>query len=499
MAEKVSLHRSAAQGLVFTGAAQVVQLSLTLVLTVILARLLSPDDFGVIAMAAPVMAFLLLFQNLGLNQAAIQATEITPAQSSGLFWLNITASGLIALLMIGVSPLVALFYNDDRVGYLTAASAAMVMISGATLQHVALFDRALRFAALSRMEIIKNLTTFMVTIGLAIVLKSYWAIFVGALAGAFIHMVLIWKKSTWRPSAVPGMSGIESFVRFGGFMTGFNVLNFLSRNLDNVLIGKFSGPVALGLYDRSYKLMMFPLQNINAPLSRVMLPVLARVKSDPAEFRRIYITTIRTIALVSIPAIAVAGASSEHLVPLLLGDQWQDAAPIFAWLSMAALFQPLSNTTGWLFIVMERGKEFVAWGAFSAITTLIAFGLAAPHGPVVMAMAFFAASAFRLPILLVWSTRTGYISTLDLLMAIMPSLGASAFAWWLTHVLTGSAPFVVALPAALLASYLAAVGAQSLTAQGRQTMRLLLKLVGQLIGTVRARITSPRDQGDIAR
>src|SRR5690606_11395460 len=105
---------------------------------------------------------------------------------------------------------------------------------------------------------------------------------------------------------------------------------------------------------RSYRLMMFPLQNINTPLSRVMLPILSRLHDEDARFRRSYLTALRAILILSTPGIAVAGATSDRLVPLLLGEQWAQAAPIFLWLSLAALVQPLSNTTGWLFIARGR-------------------------------------------------------------------------------------------------------------------------------------------------
>jgi len=472
-----SMGRTALGGAFYVGAAQGVRVLLTIVSTVIVARILAPSDYGVVAMVAPVTAFLLLFQNLGLSHAAIQARTLSHDQSNALFWLNMAASGAIMLALLALSPVVAWFYDDPRPGYVTAASALTVLLSGSTIQHMALLNREFRFRTLSLIDMAGAAAAFAATIAAALLLRSYWALWLGTFVGIVVGMILVWTSSRWRPSRRITFRGSGRMVRFGGAITGFNLLNYLSRNVDNVLIGRFWGAGPLGLYDRSYRLMMFPLQHINAPLSRVMLPVLSRLRDEPERFRGSFLTTARAILLISSPAIAVVGASSEQLIPFLLGPRWSDAAPIFLWLSLTGLIQPLSNMTGWLFITSGRGRALMHWGLVSSILTVAAFGVGVFWGPVGVAMAYFVSSVAKVPILFAWCVRGTAVAARDLYGLALPSLGAAALIWlgvtWLLRQWSLIPVICLALPIA----YVLALAVHWLSPGGRQGIASLAALV----------------------
>src|SRR5690606_28581902 len=249
-----SMGRTAAAGAFHIGVSQGLRVVLTIGSTVIVARILAPADYGIMAMVAPITSFLLLFQNLGLSHAAVQAQTLSSEQSTALFWVNMTASAAIAALLLALAPVVGWFYGEPRAAYITAASAANVLVGGSTIQHLALFNRELRFRTLSRVDIGASATTFVATIVAAIALRSYWALWLGSFLGFVVNAALVWKHSAGRPSLRVSFAESRSLIRFGASITGFNLLNFVARNADNVLIGRVWGTAALGLYDRSYRL-----------------------------------------------------------------------------------------------------------------------------------------------------------------------------------------------------------------------------------------------------
>jgi len=463
--------RKAASGAFYIGASQGVRILLTIVSTIVVARILAPADYGIVAMVAPVTAFVLLLQNLGLSHAAVQAQTLTHEQSNALFWLNLVGSLLIAVVMIAGAPLVSWFYDEPRTGYVTAASAITVVLTASSLQHSALLARELRFRALAAVETAAAACAFAATVAAAIALRSYWALWLGNLAGIVCNVGLLWIASRWRPSFPIRLRGSGQLVRFGGSITVFRFLNFLSRNVDNVLIGRVWGPGHLGLYDRSYRLMMFPLQNVNAPLSRVMLPILGRLRREPERFRRSYLHSLHLISLVSTPAIAVAAATSSELIPFLLGQRWAGAAPIFAWLSLAGLLQPIGNTAGWLFIASGRGKALMAWGGVSTVTTIAAFTVGVFWGPVGVAIAYFLSTALRLPLLFWWCVRGTSVRSLDLYAVTLTSVAGAAIAWSWVEMLSGSLSFGWTFCSALAVSYAATFLLQWLLPAGRAAVR----------------------------
>ena len=464
------------------GLAQAVKVALGFVSTIIVARILTPSDYGVIAMAAPVTAFIVLFQNLGLNHAVIQAREISPEQLNALFWVNILASIVIAALLLLISPVATWFYQDVRAGYIVAASALGVLLGGTTLQHSALLNREMRFRTLSRIDIATTLVAVVATVAFAFTLRSYWALWLGGFVSTVATVIMFWRSSPWRPSRRVSIAGTRSMLKFGAGIAGFNILNFFSRNLDNVLIARFWGAGPLGLYDRAYRLMMFPLKNINTPLSRLMLPILAQLRDEPERFRRAYLLAVRAIQLAVIPGVAVALATSDRIIPFLLGPQWTGASPIFFWLALVGLIQPLSNTTGWLFITSGRTGAMAQWGLFSTFVAVLGFAIGVQWGPVGVAASLFISAAVRAPILYLWGVRGTSVRAADLYGEMLISLAGAGVTYVAVQFLD---PHVATAPLLCIAfplSYSMMIALQALTPLGRELLRTLFN---QLLPTVR--------------
>lgn len=370
---KDNLKGRSVRGGAATLAAQGVRFFLNMTSTVVLARLLTPEDFGLIAMVSAVTGFLMMFSDMGLPLATVQKENIDHAQISTLFWINLAFSFGTALIIVGLAPVIAWFYHETRLIWITVAFAGASVMGGLTAQHQALLTRKMRFGILA----ISQISTMAVGILAAIVSArygaGYWSLVIKELAGIFAGGVVVWVACRWHPSLPIRDSGIRSMLAFGRNLTGFNFLNYIARNADNVLIGRFWGSGQLGLYTKAYGLLMLPINQVTAPIAAVAIPALSRLQNDPEQYRRYYYRAISTIAYITMPIIAMLGALSSEIIRIVLGSQWTGSATIFKVLAFTALIQPVLNPVGWVYISLAQTNRQFQWALFSVPVTVASF------------------------------------------------------------------------------------------------------------------------------
>lgn len=421
------LRGRATTGILKTGISQAVRLLVQFASVIVLSRLLLPSQFGLLAMAGPIVGFALLFQDLGLTQAVVQKPQLTQAEVSALFYISLGMSLGIAALLVAFAPVVSWFYGERQVGLLTAAMGVNVVLSGAGALHYALLNRRMQFGILAIIDASSALGGLAASVGFALLYRSFWALYLGSIVAILIPTVAYWFTTGWYPSIPRRRSGVGAALNFGANITGFNVVNFFSRNMDNVLIGNVWGEQPLGLYDRAYKLMLMPLQQINNPLAKVMLPVLSQMTSEPSRYRNAFLRTLAQMLLITLPGIAFMVGTADLIIPILLGRQWVGASLIFQALGMASFLQVLNNPTGWLFISQHRTREYMYIGVFSSFTAIISFLVGLPYGPLGVAVAYAIGEYIRTPVLWWYVTRRGPIHRGDVLRMAMPHyLGAIA-------------------------------------------------------------------------
>ncbi len=474
-----SLRKSVGRGAVVTAIAQSVRVATQIVSVIVLSRLLSPQDFGVVAMCAPVLAFIALFQDFGLTQATIQKTGITHGEINYLFWVNVAVSAVLACVLAGAAPLVAAFYGEPRVTGLVAAFGLQILAYGLGAQHVALLTRRMEFTRLATIDVASAVAGLAVSIAWTFIDRSYWALFAGTLTGAVLPTLCYWASSRWRPGLPRKVDNISDLINFGAGITGFNFANFFARNLDNVLIGKYWGEAQLGLYDRAYKLLLFPLSQITNPLSKVMVPALSRLKDEPDRYRSAYLRVMPLILLVALPGVAFATAMSDVLIPFVLGEQWRASASIFLALGFAGLLQPLNNPAGWLFISQGRSGDFLRWGIITAVTSVLAFLVGLPYGALGVAIAYAISEYLRTPFLWLYVGKSGPLKASHVLHAATPFvLGAHlalAAVWFAKPFLPQQQ--VVALASGAVLAYVITVAVALLFSAGREALGEALKLM----------------------
>jgi polysaccharide transporter, PST family len=473
--EKAALKRASASGAAISLGSQTGKLGIQLAYQVLLARLLSPAAFGLVAMAAPILAFIRMFADLGLSQATIQRTEITQGELSLLFLMNVGASVLLGTLTIVLAPLAGAFYGEPRVVGVTAAFGVLFLLEGFSTQHLAVLNRNLAFARLASTELFAVIAAAAAGLTAATRGFGYWSIVVGQAAQTITTLALAWILSGWRPGAPRGGRDWRNLIGFGGNIAGFNIVNYLARNLDNVLIGKFIGRDALGLYDRAYKLMLLPLTQFSQPLGRVALPLLARTRGDPDAYRAGFLRILEFVVVLTYPFILFAIVARQPLIAVVLGPKWAGVGPIFALLGVGALYAPVSNGVGWLFISQERTRELRNWGAVSSALFVASFVAGLRWGPVGVAASFAGVLVIVQGPLVLWAaTRTGHVCMRDVLRMLRPH-AMSAIVCCIVEacLMRAVRPSLVALALLLLAAYLS-YAAALLTVPGGRSILIAL-------------------------
>lgn len=354
----------------------------------ILTRLLDATDFGLVAMVTVFTGFSAMFVDAGLSMSTIQRDEITHQQVSNLFWLAAGFGLSISLIIVATGPLIAWFYSEPRLIPITSALAITPFLAGLTIQHQALLRRAMRLQQISLIQILAALISCILALAIAWLYRTYWALVVLTISAVAVRALGAWIACRWLPNFPRRGAGVRSMVGFGANLTGFNFVNYFARSGDNMLIGWWWGPELLGFYERAYKLMMAPLQQINAPLTNLMVPALSRVVDQPQKYRKAYFQAIAILQLVSCPIMVFVAVMAPQIVDVVFGRGFVKSGPILRWLAIAGIVQPLSHTLGWLYISQGRGQELMRWGMIGCSLIVLSFIAGLPWGPLGVSISY---------------------------------------------------------------------------------------------------------------
>jgi O-antigen/teichoic acid export membrane protein len=451
-------NRTVASGFITLGS-QGVQFGLTLVSTMILARLLTPGDFGLVAMVWTVMGFLRVFKEAGLSTATVQREGITHAQVSNLFWINLAVSGFITLLAAASAPGIAWFYREPRLVGITAALSVTFLLAGLAVQHMALLNRQMRFKAIAVIQIGSVLAGVVVGIGMAWLKYGYWSLVGLNVTTNLVALLMTWFVSEWRPQSFAPGSGARTLIHFGANLTAGSFLYSIARGLDGLLIGRFYGAVSVGLYSRAAALLARPLEQFSGPIEAVFIPALSRLQTQPERYRHTFLQVYETIALTSFLFTGMFFALAHPLTLVVLGPKWEGAAVIFAGLTFAALQYPLGSCASWLFTSQGRGRESFLASSIMSIVITASFIAGLPFGPAGVAIAYSASCLLiQLPIFYWLVGRRGPVSAGDLWIGFLrqlPLWGVVSLVTWLVRIpIPDDQPFtelLIAAPSSLVA------------------------------------------------
>lgn len=437
------------QGGAVTILAQGVVFCLQMGSTMILARVLTPEDFGLIAMVSAAIGFLTMFGDGGLSMATVHRKTVTHEQISVLFWVNVLL-GVILFGIVGIaSPVIAWFYGDPRLVWIALALSSTFIFYGLTVQHQALLNRKMGFSALAFIDIFSKALGVVVGVALALVGCGYWALVAMTICSAIVNCIFIVIVSGWWPGLPRRGTGVRPMLRFGGGVMGFAIFNYLIRNSDNAIIGAALGSKSLGIYSKAYGLLLLPINQINAPLTRVAVPVLSRLRDEPERFRRYYLSAISVLAFVSMPIVAFLFSDTKHFVLTVLGPQWLDSVPVFMYLAPAAFLGALNVAPGWLCVSLGSIRKQFIWAMVSAPILVFAYLIGVQFGIGGVAIAFSLSWSGLYLIFLAYACHNSPVRLSDIAWAVGPTalsaILASAVVFLLNTVIDFSAwnPFGV--------------------------------------------------------
>ena len=392
----------------------------------ILARLLTPNDFGLVAMAMPVIVFLQMFAQLGTRTATIQQEKIEAPDVSTMFWAGIAASCICGLLTVLAAPLIAAAYGEPEVEPILSVLAAMFVVTALGAQHGALLERQMQFGTVVAIGFSSQLIASIVSVYLALNGAGYWALICLQLGWSLVATTLYWISVGWVPRRTSWSKSAKSMLLFSGHLTGFNIINFFGRQSDNMLLGFMYGAAELGPYSLAYRLLRLPLDSINQPLQTVLLPALSRLQSDPRRYEDLYASVLSVSTMLTMPPIVFAAVMAEPLIVFVVGEQWRQTADIFVFLAIASFFQVFYTTIGLLLLSSGKPKRLMQWGLIGNPIIVLFFVAGLPWGAEGVAAAYAIITALLVIPGFAFALRTVPVHYNTILAAIRPAAATAA-------------------------------------------------------------------------
>jgi len=428
----------------------------------IMARLLDPRDFGLVGMVTAVIGVFNLFRDFGLSAAAVQRnTTVTREQASTLFWINMLVGAILGLLSLAMAPFAVLFYHEPRLLAITAALASGFLFNAAGVQHSAMLERQLRFTTLSLIDIISLLASVLVGIGMALRGYSYWALVATTTVAPLVYTICVWLTTAWFPGRPHRGVGVRSMMRFGGTLTLNGLVMYIATNFEKVLLGRFWGAEAIGIYGRAYQLVNIPNDNLNSAAGGVAFAALSRLQDDPPRFRSYFLKGYALVLSLTVPVTVVCALLAKDMISVFLGPKWQSAVAVVRLLAPTTLAFATINPLGWLLMSLGLVGRGLRMALVFAPCMIAGYLIGLPYGPRGVAFAYSAMMTLSIIPMIVAAVRGTVISVRDVLLTVSrPLLSGIVTAglvlglqfWYSPHLLP--LPRLVLGVALVLAGYL---------------------------------------------
>lgn len=379
---KMSLRRHALSGVKWTSLSTVL-VTLTQVLqTIILARILNPEDFGLMAMVTVVIGFASAYSDLGIGAAIVQHEGTTPGQLSSLYWLNVGVGIILFIITWCVSPLIAVLFREPRLRELLNVISMAFIVVPVGIQFQMLLQKNLQFNLLARQDICSALLGFIVACFCGLSGFGVWSLVWGQLSTTTMKTILSVYSGykSWPIRLHFATKDLREFISFGLYQMGERTINYLNFRLDQLLIGYLLGPHMLGYYSFAFNLVMQPVSRINPVLTSVAFPLFVKAQHDDVRLRLGYFSLQKFLSMINFPILAGLFAAAPALIPFMFGDQWHPAIVLVQILSFVALVKSTGNPVGYLLLAKGRADLGFKWNALLLCTQLPVIYLAANSG-----------------------------------------------------------------------------------------------------------------------
>ena len=356
------------KGIWYSSVSNIIRLSIQLLVTAVLAHLIAPAEFGLFAMVVVFSNLAMILRDLGLGAAIVQKKETDDEMLSSAFWMNVLFGAVLAVLGLAMAGPIAGFYGEARLLRVICVLSPMYFIWSFGIVQTALLIKKLDFRRLAFIEISSVLISGAAAVTLAFLGFGVWSLVWQAIVAAIINTAFVWLFFEWKPKPVFKPAAVKGLFGFGMPLVGFNLVNYFSRNFDNMIIGKFLGAGPLGFYDLAYKILLFPVQNIAQVIGRVMFPSMSLVNHDMKKVRLGYFTAVRAIALVTFPLLIWIFIMAHEIIYCFFGRVWADSVPVLRVLSLVGILQSVATINGTVYQSLARtGLQFKIGMIFSSV------------------------------------------------------------------------------------------------------------------------------------
>lgn len=383
----MSLMKSATRGVLWSGISQFSTQMYQFLVMIILARVLFPEDFGIIGMAMIFTGLIQTINELGLSAAIIQKKNINDNHLSTSFWISLGSGIILSMITIVISSYIADFFKNELVGAVVSVLSIGFIIGSCGIVHKSLLQKNIEFKKIAVTEISASITSGTLSIILALFGFGVWSLVFGTIINNFIRVVLLWKVCTWQPSLVINLKDFKELFSFGAHVMGSNILNYFDSNVDYLLIGKFLSATALGHYTLAYQLSTFPLMKISTIVTSVTFPAFSIIQDDNDILRNAYLKVIKYISLVTFPLLAGLIMVAPDFIPMVFGEKWMPMIVPLQILCVSGALKSVVTTVGSILLSKGRSDIQFKWNVFTAIMLPIAILIGIRYGITGVAMA----------------------------------------------------------------------------------------------------------------
>jgi O-antigen/teichoic acid export membrane protein len=406
--------------------AQLGKVAIQLVSMTVLARLLEPRYYGVLAIANSVIAFAMLFRDLGTTAALIQTRDLTEETKSTAFWISVSMGSALFLIMLALAYPASRYYQEPELMWVLVITSLIFPITAISAVPATLLERSGRFREIAVAEVAAQLLGLITAVTMALAGAGVYSLAVPGVLSSILTTSWVYKLQPWRPKAKASRASMRAMAGFSANLTGFNLINYFSRNADTLIIGKLLGAAMLGIYSTAMKLMLFPLQSITYVSNRALFPVLSQLQSDDEQFGKLYLDTVHVVSLFTFPMMAGLWICSDVFVHAVYGERWLPMINVITWLAPVGLIQSINSTTGTVFMAKGRTDLLLRIGIFSSVLQVGAFALGAQHGLVAVAALYLVANVLSAVPSFALVMRLARIHHKQGASALWPALAASA-------------------------------------------------------------------------
>jgi PST family polysaccharide transporter len=406
---RAALGGRAARGAIQTLSAQLIKIAIQLGGVVVLARLLTPSDYGLVAMVTAIVGVAEIFRDFGLSAAAVQAKRLTRRQRDNLFWIN-TAAGLVLTMMVMVcAPLIALWYGRPELVDLARAISLVFLFNGMTTQYRADLNRHLRFASIAAIDVTAPIVALGIAIVFAVLGAGPWALVAQQLATSVVLLIGAVSFARWLPRLPHRSEPMGDLITFGWHLAGSQFVGYLGNNVDSLVIGTRFGATSLGLYNRAFQLLMTPLGQLRQPTTTVALPVLSRLRPDPDATNRYVERGQMALGLTLVAGLGLVIGAAEPITSIFLGSQWLQVEPILRLLAVAGAFQTLAYVGYWVYLSHGLTKQLLHYTFITVTIKITCILVGSLWGVLGVATGYAVAPAIAWPLSFWWLSRSSNI------------------------------------------------------------------------------------------